>query len=189
MQVPIWVWVLIAVIVLVVILALVGRAAYTRRRSTRLHQQFGPEYDRLVEAGDQHSAESELAERDKAHKKLHIVALTPEAQQRYTHHWQRVQSAFVDNPVVALGDADGLVTEVMRERGYPVDDFERQAGDISVDHPGVVENYREAHRVFVAQREGGVGTELQRQAFVRYRTLFDKLLQPLDSGPSRGATA
>jgi hypothetical protein len=88
-----------------------------------------------------------------------------------------VQTAFVDHPSSAVGEADVLVTEVMRERGYPIDDFEQQAADISVDHPTVVENYRAAHDIHLAQQKGGVGTEQQRQAFVHYRALFAKLLE------------
>jgi len=86
-----------------------------------------------------------------------------------------VQTAFVDNPSSAVGDADRLVIEVMRERGYPIEDFDQRAADISVDHPDVVENYRAAHRIHLAQRDRQIGTEEQRQAFVHYRALFDKL--------------
>ena len=87
-----------------------------------------------------------------------------------------MQTAFVDSPASAVGDADRLVTEVMRERGYPIDDFDQRAADISVDHPTVVENYRAAHTIHVSQQNGDVGTEKQRQAFVHYRALFEKLL-------------
>ena len=88
-----------------------------------------------------------------------------------------MQTAFVDDPSSAVGDADRLVTEVMRERGYPVDDFDQRAADISVDHPQVVENYRAAHGIHLSQQKGDVGTEEQRQAFVHYRALFEKLLE------------
>jgi len=65
----------------------------------------------------------------------------------------------------------------MRERGYPVDDFDQRAADISVDHPNVVEHYRAAHVLHLAQEKGDIGTEAQREAFVHYRALFDKLLE------------
>lgn len=39
-------------------------------------------------------------------------------------------------------DADVLVVEVMRVRGYPVEDFDRRTEDISVDHPDVVRHWR-----------------------------------------------
>ena len=35
----------------------------------------------------------------------------------------------------------------MEKRGYPMGDFERRAGDISVDHPEVVANYRAAQAI------------------------------------------
>ena len=95
----------------------------------------------------------------------------------FTRHWQLVQTGFVDDPSSALGDADRLVTAIMRERGYPVDDFEQQAADISVDHPTVVENYRAAHGIHLSQTNGAVDTEAQRQAFVHYRALFEQLLE------------
>ena len=65
----------------------------------------------------------------------------------------------------------------MRERGYPIDDFDQRAADISVDHPQVVENFRAGHSIYLSQEYGGVGTEEQRQAFVHYRELFEKLLE------------
>ena len=68
--------------------------------------------------------------------------------------------------------------EVLRERGYPVDDFEQQAADVSVDHPGVVNNYRAAHGIHLSQQNGEVGTEAQRNAFIHYRALFEELLEP-----------
>ena len=83
----------------------------------------------------------------------------------------------MDNPATAVGVADRLVTEVMRERGYPVDDFEQRAADISVDHPQIVENYRAAHGIHLSQQQADVSTEQQREAFVHYRALFEKLLE------------
>ena len=88
-----------------------------------------------------------------------------------------MQTAFIDNPSSAVGDADRLVIEVMRERGYPIEDFDQRAADISVDHPAVVDNYRAAHRISLSQQQGNVDTEQERQAFVHYRALFEKLLE------------
>ena len=65
----------------------------------------------------------------------------------------------------------------MRERGYPVDDFDQRVADISVDHPNVVEHYRAAHAIHVAQEHGNIGVEAQREAFVHYRALFERLLE------------
>jgi hypothetical protein len=88
-----------------------------------------------------------------------------------------VQTAFVDDPSGSVGDADRLVTMVMRERGYPVDDFDQRVADVSVDHPDVVEHYRAAHTLHLAQEQGDIGVEAQREAFVHYRALFERLLE------------
>jgi hypothetical protein len=196
---PVWMWIVIAAMVVVAAVVLLAAVVVGRRRRTeRLKQRFGPEYERTVSlAGERKAAEKELAERERTRDKLDIVALPPTARQEYATRWRTVQSAFVDDPSSALGDADRLVTEVMRVRGYPVDDFDRRAADISVDHPTVVENYRAAHAIHVAQQHGDIGTEAQRQAFVHCRALFEKLLEPdtdehtplNDTGTAQEATA
>ena len=167
--------ILIATLVLIVILAVVaGWVLSRRRRSTRLKEHFGPEYERTVgELGEQRAAEADLVAREKKRKKLDITELTPEARQEHAATWQRVQADFVDEPQDAVERAGRLVTRVMRERGYPIDDFDERAADISVDHPDIVENYRSAHAISTSQ---DIGTEDARQAFVHYRALFDRLL-------------
>lgn len=175
---PIWMWFFLAALILIAIAGLiVALSAVRRRRTDRLKQTFGPEYDRTVaQTGEPQAAERELLARKRERNKLDIRPLTPDALQAYSHRWRQVQPAFVDNPSSALDDADRLLTEVMRERGYPVDDFDRRAADISVDHPEVVENYRSAHAIHRSDRNVDTSTEDQRQAFVHYRALFDKLL-------------
>lgn len=177
---PIWQMILIAAIVIVVVAVVIVLAAQasSRKKTERLKEHFGTEYERTVsEAGDPKAAEKELTGRARRRDKLDIVALSPSALTDFTNRWRRVQTAFVDDPASSVGAADELVTEVMRERGYPVDDFDQQAADISVDHPQIVENYRAAHGIHLAQQRGDVGTEQQREAFVHYRALFEKLLE------------
>ena len=174
---PNWIWIVVAIAVVIFIVAMVI-ATRSRRDTDRLKQRFGPEYERTVsEAGDERAAEKELLARERKRDKLDIRPLSAAALNGYANRWRAVQTAFVDHPSSAVGEADLLVTEVMRERGYPVDDFDRQAADISVDHPTVVADYRAAHDIHLAQQKGDVGTEQQRQAFVHYRALFTKLLE------------
>ena len=176
---PTWEWILIAAVAVLVVAGVIVAAtrASGRKRTERLKQHFGTEYERTVsEAGDQHAAEKELTTRERKRDKLDIVALSPSALSEFADRWRKVQTAFVDDPASAVGTADRLVTEVMHERGYPVDDFDQRAADISVDHPQIVENYRAAHGIHLSQQKGDVGTEQQRKAFVHYRVLFEKLL-------------
>ena len=83
---------------------------------------------------------------------------------------------FVDDPNGAVVAADRLVTEVMTARGYPIEDFEKRAADLSVQHPRVVENYRTARGLAMRRERGEAATEELRQAVVNYRALFDDLL-------------
>jgi hypothetical protein len=177
---PTWSWVVIiaAVVILVALAVIVALSINRRKRTERLKKHFGPEYERAVdEAGEQGAAEKDLVARQRKRQKLDIVALAPESRARYAESWRAVQIAFVDNPSISVGDADRLVTQVMRERGYPIDDFDQRVADISVDHPDVVEHYRAAHVIHLAQEQGDIGTEAQREAFVHYRALFEKLLE------------
>lgn len=190
---PNWGWIVIAVLAVVAIVALVVAVSATakRKQNERLKDHFGPEYERIVdETGDERAAQRELADRQKHRRKLDIRPLTPEAHAQFSQQWQAVQTHFVDDPTAAVGDADRLVTQLMRERGYPVDDFEQRAADISVDHPRVVESYRGAHSVYesLSDGRGDVGTEDQREAFVHYRALFQKLLET-DNDHSQEARA
>jgi hypothetical protein len=190
---PVWEWIFAAASVVIVVAAVVVAALLlsSRRKTARMKQHYGREYERLVsEAGGQKAAEKELSARERKRDELEIVPLTPAALSDFTTRWSQVQTGFVDNPTTAVGVADRLITEVMRERGYPVDDFDQRAADISVDHPQIVENYRTAHRIHLAQQDGDVSTEQQREAFVHYRALFDKLLEKTtDDNASQEASA
>jgi hypothetical protein len=190
---PVWEWILIAgaVVAVIVVVAVAATVLRTRKNSARLKQHYGQEYERLVSrTGDEKAAEKELTARERNRDRLDIVALTPSALSEFSTRWHQVQTGFVDNPATAVGVADRLVTEVMRARGYPVDNFDQRAADISVDHPQIVENYRTAHGIHLAQQRGDVNTEQQREAFVHYRALFEKLLEtPTEDNASQEARA
>jgi hypothetical protein len=172
-----WVWVVIAVAAVAVVLAAVWLATRSRR-SRHLRESFGPEYDRTVaDAPTRREAEAELAGREDRRKEIDVTPLSPAARDRYAGRWQDVQSRFVDDPPMAVREADSLVELVMVDRGYPMSDFESQADLVSVDHPVVVENYRSAHAIHDAYERGDASTEDLRQAMVHYRALFEELLE------------
>jgi hypothetical protein len=169
---------LVAIIVIVVVVLALAWFLMRRQRTDRLRKQFGPEYERAVsESGSRQAAEAELEDRRTRREKLEIVALEPAARDRYLEQWRLVQAQFVDSPTEATRAADRLINEVMRDRGYPVEDFEQRAADISVDHPQVVDDYRAAHAVAEVNERSEAGTEDLRQALVHYRSLFEELLE------------
>jgi hypothetical protein len=182
-----WVWIVIGVIVAIVILGVVFSALRTRR-SRSLQDQFGREYDRTVDkAGGRREAERELAERQKRHDELELKPLSQDARERYLQQWQVTQGRFVDDPTGAVSEADDLVQRVMRDRGYPVDDFEQRAADISVEHPELVEKYRTANGIARASERGEASTEDLRHSVRHYRALFVELLE-VDDGAEDAST-
>jgi hypothetical protein len=177
--------VLIILLVVLLVVALLVVLAGRRRRSGQLRERYGDEYERTVDdRGSRREAESELAERERRRERLDIRPLDPGARERYGEQWRRTQADFVDSPHVAVRQADVLVLQVMRDRGYPVDDFEQRAADISVDHPEVVSDYRAAHHI--TNVDGGeASTEQLREAMVHYRSLFERLLADGGSSATR----
>jgi hypothetical protein len=179
----VWVWVLIAVAVVVV--AIVIWLSVRQARSRELQQDFGSEYDRtMARTGGRGLAESDLRERRDRVEALNIRPLSQSDHDRFSSEWTKVQAAFVDAPSEAVSDADGLIQRVMTTRGYPMEDFDQRAADISVDHPDVVETYRSAHSIAVKERGVDADTESLRKAMTYYRALFDELLV-MDDGRDR----
>jgi FtsZ-interacting cell division protein ZipA len=172
----------LVIILIVALLAVIGVAAwmYTRRqKSHQLRDRFGPEYEQTVrEQGSRARAEDALQERVNRVERLSIRPLNRERRDEFSHLWDQVQAAFVDDPQGATAEANRLVKDVMAERGYPVASFEQRAADISVDHPRVVSNYREAHAITVRSAQGDSTTDDLRRGFVYYRELFAELLDP-----------
>lgn len=171
--------IIVAIVVAVVaVLAIGAYVMNSQKKSSQLHDRFGPEYDRVVgETGKRGAAERELREREARVSKLHLKDLDASSRQRFVDEWRRAQEFFVDDPSAAVSKVDDLVETVMDERGYPVQDFEQQAADISVDHPAVVTNYRAAHAIAVQHENKGATTEELRQAMIHYRALFAELVE------------
>jgi FtsZ-interacting cell division protein ZipA len=170
---------LLVVIVVIAVIAVAGILffAMRRRRSQKLRERFGPEYDRVVkQEGDPRKAEGVLEFREKRREKFTIRPLAAADRSSFALRWNEVQSRFVDDPRGAVTVAESLVSEVMQARGYPIGEFEQRAADISVDYPLVVENYRAAHAIAQRHSAGQASTEDLRQAMVHYRKLFQELL-------------
>lgn len=164
--------------IIVVLIAVAAWLLYQKKQSKTLEQRFGPEYERTVEElGSRPKAEAELRSRQKRVEKLNIVPLPPAEAAHYAQAWRALQGRFVDNPQGVLQEADELVQDLMRKRGYPMADFEGRAADISVDHPAVVEHYRAAQAIALRDMRGQADTEEMRRAVVHYRALFDDLLE------------
>ncbi len=170
--------VLVVVIIVIAVVVAVGVAAAVfsrRRRSDQLRQRFGPEYEYTFDRTDnRRAAEKELRGREKRRSGFEVTPLNEQDAASYRRVWADIRLRFVDQPVEVVGQAERLVVQIMRDSGYPVDDFEQRVDDISVDHPGVAQHYREAHSVAIAD---AANTEQLRQAVASYGHLVDALLR------------
>lgn len=144
--------------------------------------------------------DSDQRELRKRRRSLDIKPLDPQVRSHYADEWARIQARFVDGPRAAVEAADLLVAEVLRARGYPPEDFEHQAGLIALDHKSGAESYRQAHDLLVRANNGSGGpeedgsgtarsndagsdTEDLRVALIRYRELFDELIETESATP------
>jgi hypothetical protein len=169
-------------------IAVVVWFAMQKQRSAKLKQRFGPEYDRaVIDFGGRTRAEAELTQRAQRVARLKLVPLTAADAARFSEAWSTLQGRFIDSPKGVVVEADQLVRELMEKRGYPMGDFERRAADISVDHPGVVSNYRAAQVIATRDASGEADTEELRKAVIHYRTLFDELLEAKPAAPTLAA--
>jgi hypothetical protein len=180
-------WIVLT-LVIVAAVAVAGVAVWRNRRQAHrreLARRFGPEYERLMQQhGSETLVERELQARAKRVSKLHIEELSESERKSFSEAWHHTQERFVDTPLIAVRSAHDLVQQVMRARGYPVDDFEQRVADLSVEHAGVVEHYRAAHALHETNRQGQGNTEELRQAMVHYRYLFADLLgTPAEDAP------
>ncbi|MGH3136003.1 MAG: hypothetical protein ACRDPV_05865 [Gaiellaceae bacterium] len=172
-----WEWIALAVAVGVILLVIAVFAGSRSRRTSRLQERFGPEYDRAVSASGQRDAERRLSEVDKKHDELDIRPLPAAAQERYLEEWRNAEIRFVSDPRDAARAAERVVVRVLEERGYPLDtNTDEQAALVAVDHPDVVERYRHGHAM-LENVDGPGSTENLRKAMIDFRTVLDELLE------------
>jgi hypothetical protein len=179
-------WALWAVLAVVAIAAIGVAVWRSQRRKQReqLAKRFGPEYERLMqEHGSATLAERELEARAKRVSKLSIKELSDTERRTFSQAWHQTQERFVDTPLMAVRSAHDLVQDVMRARGYPVEEFDQRVADLSVEHANVVEHYRAAHTLHKSNQQGEANTEELRMAMVHYRALFSDLLGAPDREP------
>jgi len=168
---------IIAIVVVAVALVVGMWLLLRQRRTAALRARFGPEYDHVLQsARTPAEAERELQQRQARVETFSIKPLSREDADRFGAEWRSVQARFVDDPRIAVVEADRLIGDVMRSRGYPVDDPNRRLDDLSVDHAHVLNHYRAGREIVARHEDGQASTEDLRQAMVHFRALFDELV-------------
>jgi len=184
--------ILILVLVGLVLLVAVGIWLTMRnRRSAKLRDRFGDEYDRTVQAvGGRGPAEANLAARERRVKELDIRPLTAGERESFTTEWRDVKAVFVDSPAEAVLHADRMLTKMMQARGFPMGDFDRRYEDLTVHHAETARHYRAGNEIALKQNRGEATTEDLRQAMKHYETLFEHMVSDIsDTVKTRPITA
>jgi hypothetical protein len=176
---------IVGIIIAVIVVAAVVVVASAQLRRTRMRRQFGPEYDRLAKEIGPRKADAELTARQRRVEALDIRDLPAEQQARYSGDWAVIQERFVDAPASAVSAADTLVWDVMRDRGYPVDDRNASIEALSVYHARSLEGYRTSQGLPTETAT----TEQLREALIRYRALFEDLTGLRESQATRERAA
>lgn len=165
-----------AIVGLLLVAALVLWFLYRHRRTAKLRDRFGGEYERTLEArGSRGKAEADLIDREKRVAKLEIRPLGAAERERFGSAWHKARERFVDDPGAAVGEADRMLGQVMAARGFPVSDFDERHETLTVDHPNVARHYRAGHDLALKHQSGGASTEDLRQAMIHYEALFEEL--------------
>lgn len=171
---PLWIWIAVGVLALIIVAALISRGA-RRSRTAALRDKFGGEYDHVIEEkGKRKHAEAELLARQAEVQKYDIRPFSLAERDRFRRDWSVIEQRFIERPTTAVVEADELVADMMRVRGYPMGDFEKHAAALSVTHPRVIDHYRRGHDAIGLA--GKASTEDLRQAMLHYRALFDELI-------------
>jgi hypothetical protein len=179
-------WQIIAICVGIAILAVIGWWVYERNRSRRLRERFGPEYDRRVAERGRHRAESEFAQREASVRK-NVRPLSASERAKFLEEWRLCQARFVDDPPGAVDEADRILSDIMRTRGYAADDPYDRLTDVCAAYSDHSSAYREANEIVIRHRRGDASTEDLRKAFVHFRALFDEVLGGHDEELKRTA--
>ncbi len=169
--------IVIVTVVAVIIVAAAAAWFTLEARRRRLRERFGPEYERLARKHDsRRKAEAELSERERRVADLDIRPLSPDARAGYRTEWTAIQERFVETPAEALTAATRLVAAVMRDRGYPTENYDQILADLSVEHAHTLSRFRDAHEISARADANGASTEDMRQAMINYRSLFEELV-------------
>lgn len=106
--------------------------------------------------------------------------LSPVDREAFAAEWAAVERRFADDPAIAIGTADLLVSRVMTDRGYPMTNLEPnlEPKTDGAAYPAPVENYRAAHAIVTRHHDGGATADEVQQAMIRLRSLFGEFLGP-----------
>lgn len=190
-ETTLWITVGVVSLLAIAVLAALGMMARKMVRRSMLRSHFGDEYHHLVrETGNRRLAERQLKERTRRVQSLKLRDLDPAETRRFGDRWNAIQAKFVDAPGPAVEEAHWMIEEIMKSRGFPAEDERHIYEDVSVARPEVAQSFRRAREIAHKNRTAGATTEELREAMIRYRELFEALVETgMKTHAPRRATA
>jgi hypothetical protein len=172
---------LITAAVVLAALFLVALGAFLQRhreRNPALHDRVESEYDQVfLGISSAYLLGGKLVNRVSPNQAVKIRELCASEREWVVTEWQAIQSSFVDHPRTSLIEADDLINALLETRGSLEATLEQCEAGVSVDDQPVVENFGVAHSVAVRFGQVEPTAEELRTAMMRYREIFDYLLQ------------
>jgi hypothetical protein len=171
---------ILLLVTILIVLALAATLAgffISRQRKRSARREFGSEFQRIArERGSEKEAERELRKRQQEVERR-IRPLSDDSRKHYSEEWDQVERAFVDDPGLALEQADRVVTDILAERNFPTESHSEAASAVGVTHSEVVENYREAQKTRTDASRAGADLQEMRRAIQKYRSVYERLTQ------------
>lgn len=148
------------------------------RRHSDTHRH-APDDRRVADAPTRREADAVEA--------IPIRPLGPDDRDRFRERWlTEVRGDLLVNPAAAVEHADALIHDILRARGFPVDDYGR-SGALSVDQADILRYFHAAHQIASAGARRAVQADVTahryvmtddlRHAVQQFRHLFDELVE------------
>jgi hypothetical protein len=139
---------------------------------------------------DRHIADAPTRREAQAVEAPRIRPLDPGDRDRFRERWlTEVRGDLLVNPAAAVEHADALIHDILRARGYPIDDY-RRSGPLPVDQAEIMRYFNAAHQLAAVNARRAaqadviahryVMTDDLRHAVQQFRHLFDELVESPD---------
>lgn len=173
--VPAVVLLVVAVVLLVVLLSM-----HRFRKSDDLRRALGPDCEHQAGSADRPHGQN-VAERGPITPPPAIRPLSPASRQRYLRAWDGAESRALEVPVLALSEADALVTGLLAERGFPVsdgrtDDDRRRRELLSAEHRSILQRVSAGRAIEKANSSDRADLEQVRQGLEHFRSAFHAVI-------------
>lgn len=190
---------LVLLLVVLIVLGAVSGAAWWVLRRGRSADSVDAAVSPVApgEAADPADAATPIVDRSAGERRQPRQArpvrrLEPAARERYLAAWRGVQSRFPESPVLALSEADTIVTSLLGELGFPLDDPRPSAELLPEQQARVLDGFRAGRAIEQANTSSRSDAEQVREGMQHFDRVFAAVLEggagPYPDGAAPQAT-